>query len=151
MFCIWWGMEEIFHYELLKRNLTVTAERYCQQLRRLEEAIQHRRPGRRLGMGLQHGNARPHAENITKAAILELDWEIPPHPPYSPDVVPSDYPLFSSLSNNLCGVSFNNAELQNWLDEFTMAKPADFFKCGIENLPERWEAVDNNGGECIID
>jgi hypothetical protein len=31
------------------------------------------------------------------------------------------------------------------------AKPADFFKRGIENLPERWEAVANNGGEYIID
>jgi hypothetical protein len=27
----------------------------------------------------------------------------------------------------------------------------DFFKREIENLPERWEAVVNNGGECIID
>jgi hypothetical protein len=42
---IWWGMEEIIHYELLERNLTVTAERYYQQLRRLEEAIQQKLPG----------------------------------------------------------------------------------------------------------
>jgi hypothetical protein len=39
-FCIWWDVKGIIHYELLERNLTVTAERYCQQLRRLEEAIQ---------------------------------------------------------------------------------------------------------------
>jgi hypothetical protein len=32
-------MEGIIHYQLLERNLTVTAERYCEQLRRLEEAI----------------------------------------------------------------------------------------------------------------
>jgi hypothetical protein len=57
----------------------------------------------------------------------------------------------SSLSNNLRRVSFNNdAEFQNWLDDFFMATPADFFKCGIKNLPERWEAVVNNG-EYIID
>jgi hypothetical protein len=24
--CIWWGMEGIIHYELLERNLTITAE-----------------------------------------------------------------------------------------------------------------------------
>jgi hypothetical protein len=36
-------MEGVIHYELLVRNLTVTAERYCQQLRRLEEAIQQKR------------------------------------------------------------------------------------------------------------
>jgi hypothetical protein len=44
----------------------------------------------------------------------------------------------------------NDAEQQNWLDDFFMAKPADFFKCGIENLPKRWEAVVNNG-EYMID
>jgi hypothetical protein len=32
-----------------------------------------------------------------------------------------------------------------------LAKPADFFTRGIENLPERWEAVVNNGGEYITD
>jgi hypothetical protein len=48
-----------------------------------------------------------------------------------------DYHLFRSLSNNLRGVSFNNdAERQNWLDDFTV-KPADFYKRKIENLPER--------------
>jgi histone-lysine N-methyltransferase SETMAR len=89
---------------------------------------------------------------MTKAAIQELDWEILSHPPYSPNFDPSDYHLFRSLSNNLRGVSFNNdAELQNWLDDFFTAKPAGFFKRGIENLPERWEAVVSNGGEYIID
>jgi hypothetical protein len=52
----------------------------------------------------------------------------------------------SALSNNLRGVNLkNDAELQNWFDNFFKAKPADFFKHGIENLPECWEA------EYIID
>jgi histone-lysine N-methyltransferase SETMAR len=95
-------MEEIIHYELLVRNLTVTAERCCQQLSRLAEAIQQKRPGRH-GVILQHDNARPHTANMTKAAVQKLDWEILPHPPYSSDLAPSDYHLFRSLSNNLRG------------------------------------------------
>jgi hypothetical protein len=142
---IWWDIEGIVHYELLERNLTVTAERYCQQLRRPEAAIQQKLPGRRHGVILQHGIARSHTANMTKAAIQELDWEILPHPPYSPDLAPSDYHLFRALSNNLRGVSFNNdAELQIWFDDFFTAKPADFFKRGMENLPERWDPVVNN-------
>jgi hypothetical protein len=78
--------------------------------------------------------------------------EILPHPPYSPDLAPSDYHLFRSLSNNLGGVSFNNdAELQNWLDDFFTAKPADFLKHGIENMPKGWEVVVNTGREYVID
>jgi histone-lysine N-methyltransferase SETMAR len=87
---------------------------------------------------------------MTKAAIQELDWENLPHRPYSPDLL-IGLPPFRSPSNNLRGVSFNNdAELQNWLDDFFKAKPADFFKRGTGNLPECWEAVVNNGGEYII-
>jgi histone-lysine N-methyltransferase SETMAR len=129
-------MEEIVRYELLERNLIVTAELYCQQLRRLEEAIQQKRPGRRHGVILQHDNGRAHTANMTKAAIQELDWEILPHPSYSPDLAPSDYHLFRSLFNNLPGVSFNNdTELQNWLDDFFKDKPADIFKRGSKTCP----------------
>jgi hypothetical protein len=60
MLSIWWDMELIIHYELLERNLTVTSERYCQQLRRLEKEIQKKRPGRRRRVILQHDNAQPH-------------------------------------------------------------------------------------------
>jgi hypothetical protein len=84
-------------------------------------------------------------------AIQELDWEILPHPPNSLDLATSHYHLFHSLSNNIHGVSFNNnTELQNWFKFFT-DKPADFYKREIENLPEHWEAVVNNGKEYIID
>jgi histone-lysine N-methyltransferase SETMAR len=89
---------------------------------------------------------------MTKVAIQEFDWKILPHPPYSPDLAPSDYHLVLSLSNNMCGVFFNNnAELQNWLDDFFTDKPADFFKRGIENLPKRWKAVGNNVVKYIFD
>jgi hypothetical protein len=143
-------MEEIIHNEVLERNLTVTVERFYQQLRRLEESIQQKRPGQRHGVIFQHENARPQTSNMTKTDIQELDWDILPHQAYSSDLALSDYHLFRSLSNSLCGVSFNNgAELQNWLDVFFMAKPAYFFKRRMKNLPECWEAIMNNGGEYI--
>jgi hypothetical protein len=152
MLCFWWDTEGIIHYELLERNLTITAERHCQQLLRLEKAIQQKRLGRRHGVILQHDSARPPTANMTKVAIQDLDWEILPQPAYSLGNALSDYHIFCSLSNNLGGVSFNNdAEVQNWLDDFFTAKPADFLKRGITNLPKRWEAVVNNEGEHIID
>jgi hypothetical protein len=85
--------------------------------------------------------------------IQELDWDwrflhIRPTFWTFPHRITTSY----ALSKNLRGVSFSNdAELQNWLDEFFTAKPADFFKSGIENLLERWKAAVNSGGEYIID
>ena len=32
-----------------------------------------------------------------QAKLLQLDWEVLIHPPYSPDIAPSDFHLFWSL------------------------------------------------------
>ena len=89
---------------------------------------------------------------MTRAAIQELGWEVLPHPAYSPDLAPSDYHLFRSLSNNLRGISFvNEVCLKKWLDEFFDGQSPNFFKRGIQKLPERWERVVNNAGEYLFD
>ena len=44
MLCVWWDMEGIIYYELLESHQTVTVERYRQQLQRLAEALQQKRP-----------------------------------------------------------------------------------------------------------
>jgi histone-lysine N-methyltransferase SETMAR len=117
-------MEGIIRYELLKRNLTVTAECYCQQLQHLEEAIQQKRPGRQHGVILQYDNARLNTANMTKAANQELDWEILPHQPYSPDLAPLDYHLFHSLSNNLRGAEFpSTTTLSSKIGSTTSSRP----------------------------
>jgi hypothetical protein len=121
-------MEGIVHYELLERNLAVTAERCCQQF-----AVWTKQSSK---------NAR----------VDDMEWGDSSTSALLSGPCPNGFPLLPlSPSNNLRGVSFNNdAELQNWLSDFFRVKPADFFKRGIENLPERWEAVVNNGGEYII-
>ena len=152
MLCVWWDWEGIIHWELLDRNQTVNAELYVQQMQRLNNAIQQKRPDRQYGVLLQHDNARPHIAIMTKEAIQTLGWEVLPHPPYSPDLAPSDFHLFRSLSNALRGVSFNNdVELRAWLEEFFESRPGDFYRRGIEKLVERWEQVITNNGEYIID
>jgi histone-lysine N-methyltransferase SETMAR len=148
MLCIWWNVERIIHYELLERNVTVSAERYCQQLRRLKEANPAKTPGSTTWSDFSAWQRPTTHCKHDESGQSGTDWE---NPPYSPDLVQSDYHLFRALSNNLRGVSFNDSGLQNWLDEFFTAKPADFLKRVIENLPERWDAVVSNGGEYIND
>jgi histone-lysine N-methyltransferase SETMAR len=116
-------MEGIIHYELLERILTVTAECYCQKLRRLEEAIQQKHPSRRHGVILQHDNTRPHAATMTKVAIQELDWKILPHPPYSPDLASSDYHLFRSLSPTFCAEFPSTMRHSSKIDSTTSSRP----------------------------
>ena len=59
---------------------------------------------------LQHDNARPHVAKVVKKYLETLKWEILPHPPYSPDVAPSDFHLFRSMAQGLADQHFSSNE-----------------------------------------
>ena len=152
MLCVWWGMEGVIYWELMKSNVVITAAIYVQQLERVAQALRQKRPNSRHKMILQHDNARPHVAKMTISAIQELKWEILQHPPYSPDIAPSDFYLFRTIANDLRGVTFDNDEdVQIWLEEWFGSKDQAFYRYGIEKLPKRWETVITNKGEYIID
>jgi len=46
---------------------------------------------------LQHDNARPHTSAATRDVTQCLEFSVLPHPPYSPDLAPSDFHLFPKL------------------------------------------------------
>ncbi|XP_012062516.1 PREDICTED: histone-lysine N-methyltransferase SETMAR-like [Atta cephalotes] len=52
-------------------------------------------------------NVRPHVSLITRQKLLELSWDVLPHPSYLPNLASSDF-LFRSLQNSLNGKSFNS-------------------------------------------
>jgi histone-lysine N-methyltransferase SETMAR len=59
---------------------------------------------------LHNDNARPHIILHTREAITKLQWTVLPHPPYSPDLAPSDYHLFSPLKDAIRGKNFEDDE-----------------------------------------
>ncbi|EZA49066.1 Histone-lysine N-methyltransferase SETMAR [Ooceraea biroi] len=48
-------------------------------------------------MLLLHDNARPHVAKQTVKKLADYKCEILLHPPYSPDLSPTDYHLFKHL------------------------------------------------------
>ena len=99
-----------------------------------------------------YDNARPHIAKSTREKLLELGWTVLSHPPYPPDLAPTDYKLFHSLENYLDKKKFNNEQgvslaIANFFDQ----KSPEFYEQGILSLPEHWRQVIDNDGTYIIE
>ena len=76
---------------------------------------------------------------ITQNKLSYLGFHCLHHPPYSPDLAPSDYHLFPGLKKQLKGRHFSSDEevidaAETWLDR----QPSDFsFLSGLQKL-EQW-------------
>jgi len=99
MLCIKWYQKDLVYYEL-KPGDSVTSDRYRLQLIHLSCALREKRSKyeqRYDKVVLLHDNARPHVAKVVKKYLETLKWDVLPHPPYSPDIVPSDYWLFRRM------------------------------------------------------
>ncbi|KAG5324314.1 MOS1T transposase, partial [Pseudoatta argentina] len=130
---------------------TITGDRYRLQLMRLSRALKEKRPlyaQRHDKVILLHDNARPHVAKPVKTYLETLKWEVLPHPPYSPDIAPSDFHLFRSMAHGLADRRFHSyEEAQKWIDSWIASKDMSFFRRGIHVLPERWEKVVESDGK----
>lgn len=151
MLSVWWGVHGVIYWELLPVNTTVNAHVYCAQLDKLKRKLEADRPNHGKVYFL-HDNARPHVAKSTRKKLLDFGWEILPHPPYSPDLAPTDYHLFRSLSNSLRGKEFQEeTDIIEYLSDFFDSQPKDFYRRGIHSLPTRWQEVVDSDGAYIID
>jgi histone-lysine N-methyltransferase SETMAR len=151
MLCVWWSVHGIDYMEFMDDNTTVTANVYCEQLQRAADALSLRRPQQRKVYFL-HDNARPHIAKIVRQKITDLSWELLHHPPYSPDMAPTDYHLFRSLQNHLTGKKFiNRNELEAEVCRHFTSLPPDFYREGIYKLRERWQYIVDHDGDYYAD
>jgi [histone H3]-lysine36 N-dimethyltransferase SETMAR len=62
-----------------------------------------------------------------------------PHPPYSPDLAPSDLSLFADLKRMLAAKKFGaNQEVITKTDSYFEAMSKSYYKNGIEKLYNRY-------------
>ncbi|GFW55676.1 histone-lysine N-methyltransferase SETMAR [Trichonephila clavipes] len=129
-----WNYKGIVYFELLLPNRTINSDVYIEQLTKLNNAVEEKRPEltNRKGVVFHHDNARPQTSLVTRQKLLELGLDVLPHPPYSPDLAPSDYSLFRSLQNSLNGKNFNNDDdVKLYLIQFFANKTRIFMNVGL--------------------
>ncbi|GBP63480.1 Mariner Mos1 transposase [Eumeta japonica] len=97
---------------------------------RLSRALKEKCPqyySRHNKIILLHDNARLHVAVPVKNYLKTLDWEVLSHPPYSPDIAPSDYDLFWSMTHALSEQRFTLYEgTKNWIDSWIASKDKEF-------------------------
>ncbi|KAI2527979.1 SET domain and mariner transposase fusion gene [Homo sapiens] len=149
MVTIWWSAAGLIHYSFLNPGETITSEKYAQEIDEMNQKLQRLQLAlvNRKGPILLHDNARPHVAQPTLQKLNELGYEVLPHPPYSPDLLPTNYHVFKHLNNFLQGKRFHNQQdAENAFQEFVESQSTDFYATGINQLISRWQkCVDCNG------
>ena len=141
MASVFWDFRVVIHIDYLSKGHKINAAYYQKAFRDVHAAIKRKRPGLiTRGVIFQQDNARPHTAQSTMAVISQLGWEVIPHPPYSPDLAPSDFHLFGRLKNHLSGTHFETDEgvkeaVRIWLRGCS----TEFYSQAFTSLVERWK------------
>ncbi|KAJ4450280.1 hypothetical protein ANN_01700 [Periplaneta americana] len=149
MCTVFWDRKGILLIDFLPRGETVNADHYCETLRKLRRAIQNKMCGMlTAGVVLLHDNARPHTARRTAAVLTKFGWELFVHPPYSPDLAPSDFHVFLHLKKFLSsGERFgNDEELKTSVTRWFHSQAAEFYDRGIQKLIPRYDKCLNSDG-----
>jgi len=102
------------------------------------------------GVVLLHDNARPHTAARTNALMKLFNWEIFDHPPYNPDLAPSDYHLFSKTKVWLATQRFHtNEEFMDGVKTWLHNLAAPFFDEGRQKLVPRYDKCLNVDGNYV--
>ena len=83
---------------------------------------------------------------VAQASVLECNLEQLIHPPYSPELAPSDYYLFRNLKSHLCETRFrDDHELKTATEAWFGNQTGDFCFKGIDCLKKWTKCIEVKG------
>lgn len=151
MASVFWDSQGVLLIDYLEKGHTVTGLYYSQLLKRLREAIKEKRPGMLTrGVLFHHDNAPAHTSVLAMATIRDCGYELVPHPPYSPDLAPSDFHLFPKMKKALAGRHFaSDNDVIDAVGSFLESQTKEFFYAGIMALQHRWRKCSAIEGDYV--
>ena len=92
MATVWWSAVGLIHYSFLNPSETITSEKYAQQINEIHRKLQCLQPAlvNRKGPILLHHKAWLHVAQTVLQKLNKLGYEVLPHPPYLPDLSPTN-------------------------------------------------------------
>ena len=95
-------------------------------------------------------NAQPHTARATIDALETLKFEVLFHPPYSPDLAPSDFHFFPHLKRDLKGTHCtSDDEVKQAVTSRIKQRTPEFFTDRMRKLVLRWEKCIERQGDYV--
>ena len=99
---------------------------------------------------LLHNNVWLYITQPALQKLKELGYKILLHPPYSPDLSPTNYHFFKHLNNLLQGKCFHKQqEAEKAFQEFVNSQSTGFYATGISKLISCWKKCFDWNGSCF--
>jgi hypothetical protein len=105
MVVVFWCAEEVLLRIYVPKGTTINAKFFTEQCLHplvMKLGLKADRPEKFI---LHMDNARPHTAHMTADFLASSPFILLPHPPYSPDIAPSDFHLFGNMKRNLKGLN----------------------------------------------
>ncbi len=144
MLTVFWDIRGVITIDFLDKRATMNSQYYCDLIR---DVRKRRRKSPLIPLWLLHDNAPIHTSHLSTATTEDCGFQMVRHPPYSPDLAPSDFALFRHLKQHLKGQHFENATaLKEKVEEIMNFLDPNFFKNAFVELLRRWKkCVDEKG------
>jgi histone-lysine N-methyltransferase SETMAR len=108
MASVFWDAEGILFTYCLEKGKTITGEYYSNLLTRLDENIREKNSVCKRKKMFGQDNAPAHKSILAIGNLRDLHYELLEHPPYPPNLAPSDFHLFPKLKFFLAGQHFSS-------------------------------------------
>ena len=140
MATVFWDGKGLLLLEFTPQKTTITGQTYANTITALRGTIKEKRRGKlSADVLLLHDNAPVHMSAKSHAAIRQCGSQQLNHPPYSPDLAPSDYFLFQVMKKFFQGKRFSSdEEVKEAVTTLFEEQSKDFFSRGIKSLQQKW-------------
>jgi len=116
----------------------------------LKDILKEKRCGKvTKGVLFLHDNAPAHRAFATQKKLAYLDFQCFGHPPYSPNLAPSDYHLFPGLKKKIGRSPFFVQGGGHCCHRDLVGRTSDFFFSGLQKLKQRAKKCFELRGEYV--
>lgn len=140
---VFFDHQGIVHHEYAPQDHTINTQHYLNVFKRLREAMKKKRPHLwKSGNWLLHHDDTSYSSDLIQDFFIKHGIVQLRQPPYSPDVAPCDFWLFSKLKNQLKRKRFKDVEdLKLNVTRTLLAIPKNDFQDCFRKWVDRWKKV----------